>query len=344
MSLVCFRVDGDSQIGLGHLMRCLALAQALEQQQIQCLFLIKGETADFCKSRHDWVGHYKLLPDKITFEQENHWLRLQLQQLNPWALVLDGYQFNANYRAGLKQCPVPLVVFDDNNNSGQLYADMVLNASSNANSLGYEKTAAKALLCLGDHYRILRQEFIQRSLVEWKQRNSLTLIFGGSDVLGLTLPLLQALEQRQIDFPIRVITGAAYQESKELRKFIQQSCLTIQHLPDCQQVAEVFSYSKFVVSAAGGSQFELLACETPSILVVVAANQLNATQEAAKQGWCSYIDFTSEKKIAELADSICILWQDDNSLKYMHQKAKHLVDLGGADRVVQAISNLRSKI
>lgn len=344
MALVCFRVDASSSIGLGHLMRCLALAQALSQQNIQCVFFIRSGSAEYCKARHDWVGQLKLIPDDISLEQENQWLQQELKLLQPWALVLDGYQFNQEYRADLARFGIPLVLFDDNNDSGQLYADMVLNASSNAQSLGYEQTAGNAILCLGDNYRILRQEFIHKPDIHWQQRNSLTLIFGGSDVLGLTLPLLNALQQRGVDFPIRVITGAAYPHTEQLVEFVRSSALPIQHLPDCQQVAEVFSYSRLVVSAAGGSQFELLACETPAVLVAVAANQLNATKQAAQQGWCEWQDCTAGLKVDALATQVLELWRDEIHLKYMSQQAEKFADLAGADRVVAAIATLGEKV
>lgn len=345
MSRVYFRVNAGKQIGLGHLMRCQALAQALAQaldeQGVDCLFLVNPEAEPFCRSRHDWVGRIQIIPTDLEIQQEPAWIAAFLNARSTEALVLDGYQFSADYRAALKQNHIPLVLFDDNNDSGPLHGDMVINGASNAAALQYDLTAPQAELCLGAEYRILRQEFIVKPEVSWSKRNSLTLVFGGSDVLGLTLNILRELDKRQVTFPVRVMTGAAYSQHQQLNSLIHQSHLAIQHLADCQQVADIFCHSRLVVSAAGGTQFELLACHTPSVLIAVAENQLNATEQAAGQGWCEWKNFTVEQNITGLVDRLCELWGDEKRLSEMHQKTRLYADLDGANRVIERLSRLK---
>lgn len=335
---VCFRVDANSRIGVGHLMRCLALSQVLDEQMVEVYFFIRQSTRANCLSRYDWTGRLCLIPDSISQENEPEWIFQQLQKHNASLLVLDGYQFHHSYRqqlrALLKQQAIPLVLFDDTNSdlcpNGLLHADVVINTAPEAELLNYQATAPGAKLCLGSKYRLLRQEFYVQEPIPWKRRHSLTIVMGGSDVNNLTIPILTALDAVGFNNPVRVLTGSAYPFSEALKHTIATSALTIQHLPDCQTVAEVFSHSKLVLSAAGSSQFELLACGTPAILTVVADNQIPATLAAQQQGWCEMRDcretttLNTKQHTRFLAERVQALWQQTGELKAMFEMAQQL--------------------
>ena len=341
--LAVFRVDAGAKIGVGHLMRCHALAQALEENHADILFIMRAEARDVALARHDWVGRIVTIPESINMADESNWIRDYLydspvaeqlatqNQKTSIILILDGYQFSSHYRQQLKQSiSVPLVLFDDSNDSGLLYADVVINSATSAFELNYRDTAPLAELCLGEDYRVLRKEFRYLPDIPWSQKQSLTLVFGGSDVANLTINTLQVLQNMAWQSPVRVLTGAAYQPLAALSETIQGCDFAVQHLPNCQDVADVFCHSKLVVSAAGSSQFELHACVTPSILVTVADNQIGATQVAVQQKWCQVLDMRqiaerdAEQQLAEitkLGQLINELWHDETQLRQMREAA-----------------------
>lgn len=337
---ILFRVDAGSSIGMGHLMRCLALAQALKKFNIQPFFAVDKITLDLCESRRDWCGEILLLPEHIEAAAEASCIELMLMDKQIDALVLDGYQFTQAYRQRLSRLNCRLILFDDNNDTGELYADLVINGAENAPSLGYQQTAPTAHYCLGGQYRVLRQEFIQQASNRWQERQLLTLCMGGSDPKQLSLPLLKALEEQGFSSPICLITGDAYQELAKLQNFLMHSLMTVQHIHNCQNIAGMFSQSRLVVSAAGGTQFELAACKSPSILLVVADNQVNASLQASQQGWCEIFDLRSDVDFKLLAKKITELWANEQSLTTMHQQAEKHSEVEGAERVVRAIITL----
>ena len=343
MRHVVFRVDASTSMGLGHLLRCLALAQAfkLHQADTEISFVMLSTTVPFAKSRLDWSGNIVCLPDQIAQQAEPDWLQTYCQQQQVSALIVDGYQFDTNYRRALAAIDCVHVLFDDNNNSGPLYSDLVINPASKAHELDYAHTAKDAVLCLGETYRILRAEFSQITLRRpWLARTSLVLVMGGSDPQNLSLRILIALEQVGFNQPITLATGGAYAFLGELRAFLANTALQVEHLQNCQQIAQLFGQAKLVVSAAGGSQFELLACHTPALLLVVADNQRMATQAAVQQGWCQAIDYLAEPDIDKIAQQIVELWQDSGLLENMHRQATQFADTGGAKRVVEHIRQL----
>jgi UDP-2,4-diacetamido-2,4,6-trideoxy-beta-L-altropyranose hydrolase len=333
---ILFRVDAGPSMGMGHLMRCLALAQALEKDDVKTYFALDKATLALCQSRSDCDSEMLLLPEQSQSAVQISSLQAILIDKNIDALVLDGYHFTRAYRQGLGGLNCQLILFDDNNDGGELYADLVINGAQNAVSLGYQHTAARADYCLGAQYRVLRQEFIQPP-PSWQTRHLLTLCMGGSDPKQLSLPLLKALHEQGFTHPLCLITGGAYPDLGPLQDFLTQSKMGVQHIHNCQEMASVFGQSRLVVSAAGGSQFELAACHSPSMLLVVADNQVNATLQAAQQGWCEMLDLRNEPKLELLAKKITALWANKQKLISMHHCAKEHADVAGAERVVRAI-------
>jgi UDP-2,4-diacetamido-2,4,6-trideoxy-beta-L-altropyranose hydrolase len=337
---VLFRVDASPVIGTGHLMRCLALAQALEKSSVHTFFAVYESSLALCQSRNDWVGQLLVVPENLDVSKEALWLESVVRDHRVDALVLDGYQFNQAYRQTISNLSCANILFDDNNNSGSLHSNMVINGAENASFLGYNQTAPKAFYCVGSEYRILRQEFTHGRQSNWEQRDLLSICMGGSDPNNLLLPLLVELQAQSFDAPICVITGSAYQQLDKLQTFIEAGDLKFEHIHNCQNMADIFKQSKLVISAAGGTQFELLACQTPSLLLVVADNQLNATEHASQQGWCVTADARAAVDFNLLARQISEMWVREERLKIMCSAAKQHNSVEGAQRVVEAISEL----
>ena len=89
------------------------------------------------------------------------------------------------------------------------------------------------------------------------------------------------------------------------------------------------------ISAAGGSQFELGVCNTPSILVTVAENQHSATQVAQAQGWCRAVN--KDIDINELVAMALALYSDEETLTEMQACSQGNYDALGSERAIDAI-------
>ncbi|MDU0355719.1 UDP-2,4-diacetamido-2,4,6-trideoxy-beta-L-altropyranose hydrolase [Paraglaciecola aquimarina] len=353
---IVFRVEGEPQIGLGHIMRCLALAQSFDSEGHQVLFIMSESSQSFCQKRRDWVGDIMPL---ATFDEqalsnqvsddyhdikllEANWVKHQCSELGADWLVLDGYQFAPSYRQVLCHDNYKLAVFDDMNNSGDLHADLVINGAHNASKLNYQVSAPQAQLALGKSYQVLRKEFLQVSDKNWRKRNTLTLMFGGSDPQNMTLLALQSLQKINAAMSITVVTGVAYTQLHTLQHFIANSQLNVTHHHDCQNMAEILVGTRLALSAAGGSQFECLACATPAMLLVVADNQKFASQQAAKQGWC-LVKQWDQVSIDELISTCMSLWQQAELLQSMHVKALQQPIEDGAKAISELMLTLSDK-
>ncbi|GAB5385017.1 MAG: UDP-2,4-diacetamido-2,4,6-trideoxy-beta-L-altropyranose hydrolase [Aliiglaciecola sp.] len=352
---ILFRVDASETVGMGHLMRCLALAQSLESSNVRTHFVVNSETLALCKHRQDWVGKLYALPLFDHINGELNWLKSFCANHPIDGLVIDGYTFSEHYRENFQTLNLPVICFDDMNNSGKLFADLVINGAQEAHKLNYNETAPEAILCIGERYRVLRKEFSNSQSKPFTERTELMVTMGGSDPAMLTLPVLKALEKQDFTGSVNLVTGAANSEVASIAEYVKTSRLNITHHHDCQSMAALMKQSRLTISAAGGSQFELLACCCPSVLVVVADNQLSATCTAEQQGWCKTIDMRSFNQgsaeerterlhaIQNLVQLAVGLWDQPDKLVKMHQHACAYANTHGAERVVENIQELLSR-
>ncbi len=349
---IIFRVDAGADIGLGHVMRCLALAQSLLSRNVRVIFAVSQNSLPHCQTRSDWVGELHVIAASSRYDEHHELQQLCTKEQADW-LILDGYQFDSRYRKLLDLNTSKLAMFDDGHllDAGikDEHLSMIINWASGADKLNYSDLAPNAWCCAGDNYRVLRQEFYQVQTLPLNKRNRLILMFGGSDPSQLTLPLLKLFSESSIRLPITIITGSGYQHTDELEKFIKHSHLSIEYFHDCQQVAEVFQQGRLAISAAGASQFELLHCATPSILVVTAKNQLFASEQARGQGWClvSIENALQEQPTFEMNAKVLLLeqivqksmalWHQPELLNQMHSNALSARQQAGFNRIFTAL-------
>jgi len=128
------RADGSTLIGSGHIMRCLALAQAWQDAGGGVLFLmgtgvpileerLKSEGMDTAHLR----AHAGSTDDAV--ETAN-----LAQEVGATWVVLDGYHFDAVYQRTIKDSGVRLLFIDDNGHADHYYADIVVNQNIHAHA------------------------------------------------------------------------------------------------------------------------------------------------------------------------------------------------------------------
>lgn len=356
------RAEGSPSIGLGHIMRCYALAEACPALSIPVTFLCSQETRDFLLSRKGLDCSIIVLQNAGNSQREEaceefvNEIAMLLSQ--DAVLVIDGYQFEHAYQHAIKQAGIKFAFFDDINLFYQSdlkpaaprlqhCADIIINGAESAFNMNYEQNAANSSLCLGNEYLLLRQEFHHLAPNPIANRDSLLINFGGADIHNYSTQLLIALDKFGFSAPVILVTGAAFQQQEALNNCLHgelsESLISVQHIHDAQEMAPLMRQSRFAVCAAGGTQFELLACATPSILVVVANNQLPASQHAAKQGWCDICEWQEKVDIDALAKSVIAQWQTEANIQSKFEKAvrhKQQLTFAGAQNILKVLTEL----
>ena len=203
------RADANSHIGTGHVMRCLALAQAWQGAGGKVIFITACESEAL---------RQRLIGDKlevVALSDPRDWqvvARTLAAHPNAW-VALDGYHFDTAYQQRFKDTGHQLLVIDDLAQLDLYVADLVLNQNLGAQGLTYAHQPATRLL-RGTDYVLLRKEFLshlesRREAPERARKILVTL--GGADPDNITLTIVRALQRLDADsLEVVVAVGASY--------------------------------------------------------------------------------------------------------------------------------------
>ena len=330
-----FRVEGGGDIGMGHLMRCFALAETCRRFGHEAVFLSTGVFPALRRRLSaagvavSWLG--ASYPDPLDLERTVAWARARE---GVW-LVLDGYRFDAEYQHALRKAGCRVLVVDDGIHAERYYADAVLNQNPFAERLSYPCEGSPRLL-LGAQYALIRRDVVdrrppRRPIADRARRVMVTL--GGSDPRGQTDKVLQGLRSlRMHDLDVRVVVGPGTTEVAPA----DGPSITVLRDPD---VAAVMAWADLAISAAGSTCWELACIGVPALVIVVAENQravAAAVEEAGLARSLGWWEALTAEAIGAAVEAVAV---DAESRRAMSEHGRALVDGRGAERVLAALMN-----
>lgn len=333
--MILFRADGNPQIGSGHVMRCLSLADAFRNIGEPVIFVSADDSLQAAIQKRGYacvVLHTKY----NCMEAELPILLPFLKKFCPSCILLDSYFVTPSYMAAVRE-KAPLVYIDDQN-SFDYPADLIVNYTLYGGKLPYPQN--KRYL-LGPEYALLRREFQnvpQRQAAE-AVRNVL-LSTGGADSEHAALKFVQCLRARPADcVTYHVILGAMNQDAAKI-KDLTDGCPRIALYQNVEDMRSLMLQCDVAISAGGTTLFELCACGLPAITYVLADNQIMnaASFEEAGVTLCAGDIRKDGQFAAHIFERLEILTRDRPLRQHMAERMQALVDGNGAARTAALIS------
>ena len=306
---IIFRVDASIEMGTGHVMRCLTLADALTQEGAECHFICR-EHLGHLNALITERGHIVYsLPYIEQHKQDQHskaeelahasWLGATqaedfdacvplLKSLQPDWLIVDHYAIDERWHQELRPYCQKIMVIDDLADR-QHACDLLLDQTFGRSSEDYLPLVPQdcQMLC-GAQYALLRPEFAQWRDYSLKRRaqgqlEHLLINLGGVDKDNITTEILQALANTALpdNCRITVVMGAT---APWVERVQQQAALMpwpTEVKVGVSNMAELMANSDLAIGAAGATSWERCCLGLPTIMVVLAENQLKAAQALA---------------------------------------------------------------
>lgn len=217
---IIFRADGNSQIGLGHVVRSLALADMLKDD-FTCIFAIQNPSEAIIEQIETICDYIIALPRVENYIEEAHHLVNKFLKAGD-ILILDGYFFNTDYQQIIKNNGDKLVCIDDIYNY-HFVSDAVINHAGRIDPLLYSRENYTKFY-VGPRYALLRKEFLKAAQESSKNIcfNNILICMGGADPDNHTKKiLLQVLEAASSQYnEINILIGSSYLYEKELNNLV----------------------------------------------------------------------------------------------------------------------------
>jgi UDP-2,4-diacetamido-2,4,6-trideoxy-beta-L-altropyranose hydrolase len=337
---IYFRADAYPEIGTGHVMRCLALANAAAAFGIDTFFI--GVIQDEVLRRRILDGGHKLiLLPEVT--DNVGWLSNLVLYESDW-VVLDGYTFDLKDQIAVENSGARLLMIDDMNVLDFYRCDIVLNQNFFAPGLSYSCGSTTRLL-LGPRYALLREEFSKHKPVRVRDEGRRVLIsLGGSDPDGVGLVVISALAKiRQMRLEVLYIAGSSnihLDRIEAAAEKVRRSGHEIKVCPFTDDMPGAMAWANVGLIAAGSTALEVAYMGLPCLVMVLADNQIKVAQAMHAAGIAESLGWYEQLSPDAIANGVIALFDNVSKRDTMTNRGQKLIDGVGARRVVESMLGL----
>ncbi|MFK4534013.1 UDP-2,4-diacetamido-2,4,6-trideoxy-beta-L-altropyranose hydrolase [Bradyrhizobium ottawaense] len=358
---VVFRVDASVEMGLGHLTRCLTLANALAGSAVRSYFLMRSHAAGLVHMV-ERAGHaVRLLPDPAEPALEPgcdavphaHWLPTTRQKdaeqtcsalaeigRVEW-LIVDHYALDIRWERACRRDGLRILVIDDladRDHDCEVLLDQNLVFQMEVRYRDRVPTACVQLL--GPGYAMLRPEFAeQRALLTPRSGkiSRILICFGGSDPTNETAKALTAIAiLATSQLAVDVVIGPSNPNTGSVHALCRQMPNVALH-PSSTNIAELMRRADLSIGAGGVMNWERCCLGLPVLALDIAKNQVPSLTRLAQAGALVHLGSGASVSADDIAAAVKALAADRAQARRLGEVAATLVDGDGAERVCRAI-------
>ena len=334
MNALAIRVDANEQIGIGHAMRCFALAEAARERGIAVHMLYQSCPSDIL-DRYASIG---------ATTQEINWAPFYAEdgkrsaekalEVNARWMIVDSYQTYAEFVAAVKSLGIHVMAIDDDGREAVIGADIIVNQNISACSAWYEKSHAS--LRLGTDYVMLRSDF--RHEAHSPEKNAILITTGGGDDLNISPHLVRALiDKLEADETIQLVIGPANPHAAEIIETFKDLG-QVSLLKNVSDMPKLIRSAKLVITGAGSTVWECLALGTPFITMILADNQIAIAEHLSGQKFAPTSgDARDSGFIDRLGEQLDYFRNNPTAFTRNSRRGKELIDGRGVFRILDSI-------
>ncbi len=341
-------IDAGVEIGTGHLMEGLALAETFGKTfRSRSTFLVRDFQPACDLIRREGHGILKI-PEGIPRDGEADWIREAVREKGIDLLVCDLLNRKDSFYGSLREPGVPLLVILDDGFLRGIDADIVVNFSILQDASFYGQfSGGTTRYCIGPEFMPLREELHRRWKQERPVRERCRKIFvnqGGSDPGGNTARIIRALELMNLDQEIAVVVGSAVPEGHRreiltLEKEAHNSYAIEWGVPP-SRMGEIMEGSDLAITAPGNTIYELAIFGIPSLTVCLHEQHMAVAEAFVRRGAVINLGLGSRLTLGRIAEAVGSLIDAPGMRRDLARGMKGIVDGLGSGRIAGEVNSL----
>ena len=330
-----FRVDAGIEIGFGHIVRCLTLADGLSRRGWECIFVcrrgVEEEVSGLTASNYRVVS--------LDTVDEVSMMRQSLPQ-GCDLLVVDHYEWDARQEQKCRGWASRVLVIDDLANRHH-DCDFLLDQTLERSRTDYVSLVGlDTRLLLGVGFALLRPQFrsVQGKAIERHENISsisrILISMGGTDPLNMSTVSLRGIATAGLNAEVDIVIGSNASHLEEIQTTAAQIPQTVRILVNVSDMAQLMIEADVAIGAGGTSSWERCCMGLPCLVIVTADNQLEVTKALTKVGAIHLLGQAHEVSEELLARALMQFEANPKKLTEMSRKAAMVCDGLGEMRTV----------
>jgi len=356
---VAFRVDASVDMGSGHVMRCLTLADELEAIGKTVTFITRAHNGHLAGLIGEHGYNVTLLSksDKLSSLDSDHnaaakmlgvsWqqdaidTQNALKETAPEWLIVDHYSLDACWHKKLRKQVGNIFVIDDLANR-LLDCDLLLDQTYGRNNEVYRAYVNKECrILLGSHWALLRSEFAKlrskaacrRSKFSGIQR--ILVSVGGADPDNVTGTVLEGLAtiDWQAKMHIDIVLGSQSPHIQSVLSQAAKSPLKVTVTNDAKDMADRMLNADLAIGAGGTTSWERCCLGLPALITACADNQKEVCRLLEQAGAAVLMPNSDELTHSHIVESMQKIVDSPGLWQKMSRNALKIANGSGAKRV-----------
>ncbi|HKM03801.1 MAG TPA: UDP-2,4-diacetamido-2,4,6-trideoxy-beta-L-altropyranose hydrolase [Lachnospiraceae bacterium] len=365
------RVDGNSQIGLGHIMRCLSIADALKEMGVTSVFITADrEAEEFILSRGYEMIH--LGSDYTNMEAEIPKLLRIIKAQGIERILVDSYYATKDYFQALNlvycysnqptKSKVKIVVssklkiaYLDDLGKFAYPVDLLINYNIYGPNMDYKKMYHDAdnhvirdsivkdtestKFIVGCDYAPVRDEFRDVPYTVKDQVENVMITIGGGDNLNIAGALADHFVSKFPEVTFHVVSGA-YNCNLPYLKELEGKHKNVKIHHKVEHMSELMKDCDVAISPAGSTVYELCAVGVPTISFYYVQNQRKIAETLHEEiKVINAGDYTMDEELVliTIEEQFRFLCSHYEMREKLHNDMKQLVDGNGAKRIAECL-------
>lgn len=355
---VAFRTDGSPQIGTGHVMRCLTLADALREEGAECQFVCReheGHLMDHIRSR-GYELHALPRPGSNTSLESDlahtSWLGIDWQtdadQVREalgsegldW-LIVDHYALDHRWESVLRSSCKRILAIDDLADR-QHDCDLLLDQNYGSSAERYRGLIpSECAHCHGPEYALLKPVYAERCAKlpahDGQVRRVLVYFGGGADAENLTCMAVQALQMPELaHVELDIVVGAVYAHQSSLEQLVVQRGNATIHR-QLADLADLMANADLAIGAGGATTWERCCMGLPTCVISIAENQRPTCEALSADRLTDYLGHVDQVTSELIRDRVLFFVKNSDLLLDLSKRGMRLVDGNGTDRILDEL-------